>query len=117
LSDFVREAEPELAANAMLCAVNQAAYLLRRQLESQGRTFLKEGGFTEKLHAARTQVRSATNPAAPLCPKCGKPMTQRTAKAGSHAGSTFWGCGAYPNCKGTRPIDSSDQSDPSDKNH
>src|SRR4051812_29374342 len=40
LSDFVAKAAPELAANAMLCAVNQAAYLLKRQLESQGREFL-----------------------------------------------------------------------------
>jgi restriction system protein len=57
LADFVGEAEPELAANAMLCAVNQAAYLLRRQLESQGRAFLTEGGFTENLYRQRTRAR------------------------------------------------------------
>ena len=60
LSDFVGKAEPELAANAMLCAVNQAAYLLRRQLESQGRAFLQNGGFTEKLYASRTSTRNST---------------------------------------------------------
>jgi four helix bundle suffix protein len=48
---------PPIAANAMLCAVNQAAYLLRRQLESQGRTFLSQGGFTEALYAARVRAR------------------------------------------------------------
>jgi cation:H+ antiporter len=48
---FRGKAEPELAANAMLCAVNQAAYLLKRQVESQGREFLEKGGFTENLHA------------------------------------------------------------------
>ncbi len=37
LSEFVAKAEPELVANAMLCAVNQAAYLLRRQIEAQTR--------------------------------------------------------------------------------
>jgi four helix bundle suffix protein len=108
LSDFVAKATPELAANAMLCAVNQAAYLLRRQLQSQGRTFLEEGGFTEKLHAARTQARTPvkpTDPKAPLCPQCGKPMTRRTAKNGPKSGASFWGCSAYPNCKGTRPVD------------
>src|SRR5262249_6679203 len=56
LSDFVGKAAPELAANAMLCAVNQAPYLLRRQLQSQGRAFLEKGGFTESLYAARTQA-------------------------------------------------------------
>ena len=109
LSDFVAKASPELAANAMLCAVNQAAYLLRRQLQSQGRTFLKEGGFTERLHAARTQARSSPKEnslPAPACPKCGKPMTQRTAKKGPQSGSPFWGCSAYPDCKGIRPITS-----------
>lgn len=39
---------------------------------------------------------------APACPLCGKPMVQRTARRGSHAGSQFWGCSAYPACKGIR---------------
>ena len=45
-----------LAANAMVCVVNQAAYLLKRQLESQGQTFVERGGFTEKLCSARKQI-------------------------------------------------------------
>jgi restriction system protein len=53
LSEFVEQAAPELAGNALLCAVNQAAYLLKRQLESQGQTFMVSGGFTEKLYQAR----------------------------------------------------------------
>ncbi len=57
LSEFVEQAAPELAGNAMLCAVNQAVYLLKRQLESQGRTFLESGGFTEKLYRTRIQRR------------------------------------------------------------
>ena len=57
LAKFVGEAEPELAGNAMVCAVNQAAYLLRRQVESQGRTFLEQGGFTERLYRSRAQAR------------------------------------------------------------
>lgn len=68
LSDFVAKASPEEAANVMLCAVNQAAYLLKRQIESQSREFLEKGGFTEHLYAARTQARSsgaaATTPTA-----------------------------------------------------
>lgn len=117
LSDFVAKAEPELAANAMLCAVNQAAYLLRRQLESQGRAFLEKGGFTESLYAARTQARSAQElrpQAAPalVCPKCGKPMLRRTAKTGTHSGEPFWGCSGYPKCKGIRPITQTGQTGP-----
>lgn len=108
LSDFVAKAEPEFAANAMLCAVNQAAYLLRRQLESQGRAFLQEGGFTEKLHSARTAARNS-HAEAPRCPKCEKPMVRRTAKTGALKDQPFWGCTSYPDCKGTRPFETQTQ--------
>jgi len=30
-------------------------------------------------------------------------MVLRTARTGLRAGSRFWGCAAYPDCKGTRP--------------
>lgn len=131
LSDFVAKAEPELAGNAMLCAVNQAAYLLKRQIESQGRDFAKHGGFTERLYATRTKAKEAatsdksdksdrsdeTN--TPACPLCKKPMRRRTARQGTRAGQSFWGCTGYPECKGTRPwsegTDQSDRSDRSDK--
>jgi four helix bundle suffix protein len=57
LAEFVRLAEPELAGNAMLCAVNQAAYLLRRQVEQQTREFMEKGGFTERLYQSRRKRR------------------------------------------------------------
>ena len=115
LSEFVEKAAPELAANAMLCAVNQAAYLLKRQLDSQGQTFVESGGFTEKLYNTRLQHRgsakAATPEAKPACPVCGKPMRQRVARRGPHANQPFWGCSGYPDCKGTLPIQQSDKSD------
>lgn len=40
----------------------------------------------------------------PPCPVCAQSMVRRTAKRGSAAGREFWGCSAYPRCKGTRPI-------------
>ena len=36
-----------------------------------------------------------------ICPRCGKPMRQRTARQGPHAGQAFWGCTGYPECRGT----------------
>lgn len=101
LAEFVAKAEPEFAANAMLCAANQASYLLKRQVQSQGRDFKEHGGFTERLHATRVQAR-AEQVGIPLCPVCAKPMRRRTAGKTS---SEFWGCSAYPNCKGTRDIE------------
>jgi four helix bundle suffix protein len=101
LADFVKRAEPEFAANALLCAINQAAYLLKRQIESQAKDFKENGGFTERLHAARIQAR-AEQTGTPQCPLCGKPMCRRTA---GKTDRQFWGCPTYPNCKGTREIE------------
>lgn len=36
------------------------------------------------------------------CPECGAPMVKRTARKGSNAGSKFWGCSRFPECRGTR---------------
>lgn len=40
----------------MICAVNQAACLLKRQIQSQEREFLKKGGFTENMYRQRTKA-------------------------------------------------------------
>lgn len=40
----------------------------------------------------------------PDCLQCGKPMTRRTARRGSNAGTEFWGCTGYPKCRNTRAI-------------
>ena len=102
----------------MLCAVNQAAYLLRRQIEQQSREFVEKGGFTEGLYATRVSARAAgrakgsAQPDALACPQCGKPMRTRTAAKRAQAGQSFWGCSGYPDCKGTRKM--SDKSDKSD---
>jgi len=101
LADFVKRAEPELAANAMLCAINQATYLLKRQIESQAKDFKENGGFTERLHAARVQAR-AEQTGTPICPLCGKPMRRRSA---GKTARQFWGCPAFPNYKGTQDIE------------
>ena len=80
LADFVKRAEPEFAANAMLCAINQAAYLLKRQLESQAKDFKENGGFTERLHASRVQARAEQ---AFLCRTRFPPRLRFAAKANS----------------------------------
>lgn len=117
----LKTATAEAAANTLLCLINQASYLLHRQLERLERDFLEHGGFTERLHAARTRQRQLQSNASdqsdlsvsPACPRCGKPMRLRTARQGSRAGQSFWGCSAYPDCTGTRPSAPSNSSDQS----
>jgi len=41
----------------------------------------------------------------PSCPKCGAGMIQRAARRGPKAGQRFWGCSAYPACRGTRALE------------
>ena len=53
----ISKASPEVAANTLICLINQASYLLGRQLHRLEQQFLTEGGFTERLYKARTQAR------------------------------------------------------------
>ena len=90
-------------ANALLIILARAQRTIQRQLETQGDDFAARGGFREKLTAVRVEAR-ARQEDAPACPDCGAPMKRRKAKTGPKAGKEFWGCTAYPNCKGVRPI-------------
>ena len=57
------ESSAEAAANALICLVHQANFLLDQQLRQLDRRFLDEGGFTERLHRERTRHRDGTPPA------------------------------------------------------
>lgn len=46
-------ASPEIAANTLICRINQASFLLGRQLQKLEQTFLEGGGFTERLYRER----------------------------------------------------------------
>ena len=132
--------DPAVVANAVICLIHQANYLLDQQIAGLEREFIHEGGYTEQLAAARLVERGRqrgksgsdqTNQSdgtdrtdrahkTPLCPACGKTMVLRTARQGKQSSSRFWGCSGYPDCRGTRDLkdreDSkrSDQSDGSD---
>ena len=53
LSDTFKLSSAEIAANTMICLINQASYLLHKQLQTLERKFLEEGGFTERLYNQR----------------------------------------------------------------
>jgi four helix bundle suffix protein len=55
----IATASPEVAANTLICLINQASFLLRRQLQKLEQSFLNEGGFTERLYRER-QARRGT---------------------------------------------------------
>ena len=129
--------DPAVVANAVICLIHQANYLLDQQIAALERQFVQGGGYTEQLAAARLQERGRqrrtgdqtdpTDPSdrsdrgktAPTCPLCGKLMVLRTARQGKQSGSQFWGCSGYPECRGTRELgsDGSVGSDGSDRSH
>ena len=49
----ISTATPEAAANTLICLINQASFLLGRQLLKLEQQFLAEGGFTERLYRER----------------------------------------------------------------
>ena len=48
----------ESAANCLICLINQACYLLDRQLRSLEASFLKQGGYSEQLLQQRLKQRN-----------------------------------------------------------
>jgi len=114
---WLEAADAAVRANALICLIHQANFLLDRQIASLERAFVEEGGYSEQLATARLAERrkkdqpDPANPPEqtdlkkiPACPLCGGQMGLRTAKAGPHAGEQFWGCTAYPKCRGTHKI-------------
>jgi restriction system protein len=67
---------------------------------------LIDGEALARLTGLLTGSSAARSSAAPArqrgCPTCGKPMVLRTARRGEKVGSQFWGCSAFPACRGTR---------------
>ena len=112
---WLEQEDAAVVANTLICLIHQANYLLDQQISALERDFVQEGGYSEQLAAARIAERQkqrprpgAALPGAPACPRCGKPMALRTARKGAHAGSQFWGCSGYPECKGARRLDGAD---------
>lgn len=100
---WLEHADPAVRANAIICLIHQANYLLDHQIDALERQCIEGGGYSEQLAAARLTERRKIKDQPdhiPPCPKCGKPLVLRTAKSGKNAGKQFWGCSAYPECKG-----------------
>jgi len=111
---WLEHVDAAVRANALICLINQANYLMDQQIAALEAQFVGDGGYSEQLAAQRMAERAkkkknSTDQAnltdyIPDCPKCGKPMVLRTAKSGKNEGQSFWGCSAYPECRGTEKI-------------
>ncbi len=57
----IATASAETAANTLICLINQASFLLGRQLQKLEQDFLSDGGFTERLYRHRLAARNGRN--------------------------------------------------------
>ncbi len=73
--------------------VDQILHLLEKHLA--------ETSITSKDHLNSLHERHNSNT---ICPKCGSPLVERTAKQGANAGRKFLGCGNYPKCWFSRDL-------------
>ncbi len=113
-SPWLDHADPAVRANALICLIHQTNYLLDQQIRALEAQFVEGGGYSEQLAAARIAHRRAKDQSdpsnqpdktpAPTCRLCGKPMALRTAKKGPNAGSQFWGCSGYPDCRSVQSV-------------
>ena len=88
--------DPAVRANALLCLINQANYLLDKQIEALEAHLSKRADTANNWPppAWPSAAASGTNPIGrirrigpipiPSCPQCGKPMALRTAKRGEN---------------------------------
>ncbi|MGH8017434.1 MAG: four helix bundle suffix domain-containing protein [Opitutaceae bacterium] len=109
---WLDHADSAVRANAIICLIHQANYLLDRQIAALEAAFIEGGGYSEQLATERLRQRAKDRTdqpdqpdlKPPKCPACGGLMALRTAKTGKTPGSQFWGCTSYPQCKGTAPV-------------
>jgi len=64
-----------------------------------------KGTLTIKESAVSSKATVAKVSETRLCPKCAEPMVKRSSKKGDSIRKEFWGCSAFPKCRGVVPID------------
>lgn len=99
-AEWLDSVDAAVVANAMHLIIGRTLNMLKSQIAAQGKAFEETGGFSERLMNRRVEVRDQQkNEGAPDCPQCGKTMRRRRSAKGD-----FWGCSAYPDCRGTKSI-------------
>lgn len=89
--EFAKGRNVELMGGDALIALIRSA----RGAEHGGRSRSDEA----KTQPEATYTSSAS--ATPVCPRCAGQMVRRIARKGANAGESFWGCAAFPKCRGT----------------
>lgn len=98
-----------LPAAFVFAAVLNIAQRLKKRSASKSETLVTPpAAFQPPQARQRPFAEPVTQaPVADLsCPLCHSPMVVRVAKRGGKAGNSFFGCSRFPDCRGTRQINS-----------
>lgn len=99
---FMHQMWTKIVPVAVLAPI--AAFLFRKGVERLTVAVVRIFRGTKSAAGAGAREEDATLDAPPACPDCRRPMAKRTAKRGENRGAKFWGCTAFPTCRGTRAI-------------
>lgn len=101
---FTNEARAESQGQPPLELVDGAALLeLVKEVQSPGAS-TPEARPPAVVKVPPPAIPAAVPASIPGCPACQRPMLLREARRGQNAGGQFWGCPAYPQCRGTRQV-------------
>jgi len=73
---------------------NQRSYSLTEVADKLNFLFMSADDVSASI-----EVPTISKDGTPVCPKCGVPMVLRTARQGSNAGNSFYGCPNFPKCR------------------
>ena len=104
---------PEMLQSIRSGIKGQATIFTKEQIDSMYEDLLpltdattaEKEAHIKKIQDIRHQAKKETlppktdKPTIILCPKCGSPMTLRTASKGPNKGKRFYGCSSFPKCK------------------
>jgi restriction system protein len=74
---WLESPDAAICANATICLIHQANFLLDQQIAALEEAFIEDGGYSEQLAAERLKARRRSDQAdrtdpLPKCPKCGR---------------------------------------------
>jgi len=93
---FIKSHKKALLSEAEVQQV--VALIAEDRLKPSIKTHVQHARHVKEIVA--TKQTPAKSEATKSCPKCGSAMVLRKAKKSPNAGNQFWGCSAFPKCRG-----------------
>lgn len=93
--DYIRSFSSPILKGKEVAEISEAIKLWNASVTHEQRASHVDN--LRKTHSAPNTHDPQTKASNPVCPRCGRPMVIRTNRK---TGEQFWGCSAYPSCRG-----------------